>query len=124
MIGKYPPQAGQAQPDLSTVPTLPEAMSPEQYVTWLSGVQAMVGEEVPTAEQWARIRDMTERVMGRVIAQKMLQGYLAPYANAHELAMDKLQHMTEQVYKEPQPIRLVDVVTACHTGTASGSTSL
>lgn len=110
-------------PEPTPMPTLPEELSPEQYVVWMTGAAAMLGADVPSPEQWQAIRDKTESCVGRVIAEKMLVNHMHGMATTHKLEMDhqiamaQLKHMAARVQKEPEPIQHL---TPVQYGSSSG----
>jgi hypothetical protein len=88
------------------------AMTPREFLVWFQGVVDMVGDGTPSETQWARLREVAEGVIGRIVAEKMISSELYPdhYTSKHTiddnaLMISKLRHINDMLLHEtPMPI--------------------
>lgn len=48
-------------------------MTPLEFVLWLNGAAGVVGEQPPTAEQWAKMHEKLDEVVGGIVASRLLE---------------------------------------------------
>ena len=48
-------------------------MKPIEFVLWLSGAAELVGDQPPTPEQWATMRDKLGEAVGGIVAARLLE---------------------------------------------------
>lgn len=48
-------------------------MKPVEFVLWLNGAAELVGDQPPTPEQWATIREKLGEVVGGLVAARLLE---------------------------------------------------
>lgn len=47
-------------------------MSPIEFALWMNGATGVLGEQPPSPEQWAAIREKLGSVVGRIVADRLL----------------------------------------------------
>lgn len=48
-------------------------MKPVEFVLWLNGAAELVGDQPPTPEQWATMREKLGEVVGGIVAARLLE---------------------------------------------------
>ena len=48
-------------------------MGPVEFVLWLNGAAELVGDQPPTPEQWATMREKLGEVVGGLVAARLLE---------------------------------------------------
>lgn len=48
-------------------------MTPIEFVLWLNGAAELVGDQPPTPEQWATMREKLGEVVGGLVATRLLE---------------------------------------------------
>jgi hypothetical protein len=93
-------------------------MSVEDFLVWLKGVTDMLGDQPPSAEQWAKLREVAETVTGRLVADKMIRNQVYDESLRrpprqeidYHIALEKLKMINEMVQSaEPRRIDAVGV---------------
>jgi hypothetical protein len=86
-------------------------MTPEAFLVWLQGVIDILGDQPPTETQWLKLRETAETVIGRLVAQKMINNdmYHAIHTQQQEfenqLAIEKLKLFNDMIQHQ-RPRRL------------------
>ncbi len=48
-------------------------MKPIEFILWMNGAAGVVGENPPTPEQWANMREKLGEAVGSIVASKLLE---------------------------------------------------
>lgn len=57
-------------------------VSSEEFVLWLNGAAAVIGEAPPTAEQWAMIRETVGHAVGTLVSRRLVnESFKTKYTN-------------------------------------------
>ena len=48
-------------------------MGPVEFVLWLNGAAELVGDQPPTSEQWATMRETLGEAVGGLVAARLLE---------------------------------------------------
>ena len=48
-------------------------MTPIEFVLWLNGAAELVGDQPPTPEQWAVMREKLGEAVGGIVANRLLE---------------------------------------------------
>ncbi len=48
-------------------------MKPVEFVLWLNGAAELVGDQPPTPEQWATMREKLGKAVGGLVAARLLE---------------------------------------------------
>lgn len=74
-------------------------MRPLEFVLWLNGATGMLGDEVPSPEQWRIIRECLANTIGPIVAAKLLD-------KADELSeQSKLESERMKIYQQMLSIK-------------------
>lgn len=75
-------------------------MNPHDFIVWLSGVADSIGDAPPSQEQWDLIRDRTGEVVGKIVADKLLEhDQKDAYEKAKFVAEMELQYRKHELEK-------------------------
>lgn len=76
-------------------------MTPIEFVLWLNGAAELVGDQPPTPEQWATMREKLGEVVGGLVAARLLER-AEEYAKADELRKNLEVPETPEPYRPPE----------------------
>lgn len=48
-------------------------MKPVEFILWMNGATGVMGDEPPTPEQWAAIKDKLGEAVGGIVSSKLLE---------------------------------------------------
>lgn len=48
-------------------------MTPLEFVLWLNGAAGVVGDQPPSPEQWAKMHEKLDEVVGGIVASRLLE---------------------------------------------------
>ena len=48
-------------------------MTPLEFVLWLNGAAGVVGEQPPSPEQWTKMHEKLDEVVGGIVASRLLE---------------------------------------------------
>jgi len=66
------PTFGVAKPPVTEdQPLPPEQMTSTEFVLWLNGALDVLSAQIPTQEQWDRVRDRVQQQVGQIVAQRI-----------------------------------------------------
>lgn len=71
-------------------------MTPIEFVLWLNGAAELVGDQPPTPEQWATMREKLGEVVGGLVAARLLE-----HAEADERRKNLEVPETPKSYRVP-----------------------
>lgn len=66
-------------------------MNPIDFALWLNGATQVLGGDMPTPEQWERMKERLANTVGQIVASKLLEG-------AEELRISR-EHDREKMQK-------------------------
>jgi len=79
-------------------------MTPIEFVLWLNGAAELVGDQPPTPEQWATMREKLGEVVGGLVAARLLE-------RAEEYAKADERRKNLEVPEAPEPYRPPELLT-------------
>ena len=67
-------------------------MTPIEFALWLNGATGVMGDEPPTAEQWARVQEKLNECVGQLVANRLLEEAEDVYKRkAYQVQLDALR---------------------------------